>query len=269
MSNKDLENKYFIDESGYNCPFCKLRNSAYSVNLIAKYNEKQDKNAYIAFTKCKKCENISIHFFKTDEGILRYYDFKYNQKYVEYYNFSSSELENVKSFLNSNIFHHIPSSYFILDERIPKTLRLLYQEAEDCKKANLKTGASACIRKLIYTLIFDELNKIAGNKDKKKSLKELGYNNYDECIERLKQEYKNLDLFFETIDSIKGITSDQVHEDSWEEMNSSDLDMFLFVIKELLNELYVKPEEMEEKRKQILERKNKVLSKNAERESSE
>src|SRR3989339_1995279 len=58
------------------------------------------------------------------------------------------QLEN--SDIDDNIILHIPTSFFTIDNRIPKKLRELINEAEKCVKNNCLTGSSACIRKTIY-----------------------------------------------------------------------------------------------------------------------
>jgi hypothetical protein len=54
--------------------------------------------------------------------------------------------------LDSRFFYSVPTSFFVLDERVPRVLRELITEAEGCLKSNFLTGASACARKVVYEL---------------------------------------------------------------------------------------------------------------------
>jgi len=58
--------------------------------------------------------------------------------------------------LDSVIFYSVPTSFFVLDDRIQPIIRELISEAEGCLKMNFLTGASTCMRKAIYELIILE-----------------------------------------------------------------------------------------------------------------
>ncbi len=90
----------------------------------------------------------------------------------------------------------------------------------------------------------------------------MGCNNYGECIKELKDHYISLDVFFEPLADITGIMSDQVHENSWKEMNAKDLNICLESIKDLLYELYVQPEILKERRDKISQMRAKAVNKN-------
>ena len=92
-------------------------------------------------------------------------------------------------------------------------------------------------------------------------MKSLGYKNYSECIEALKGCYPALDVFIEPLEDIKGITSDQIHEDSWAEISSQDLNICLESIKDLLYAIYVQPAVLQERRNKILDMKQKAFDK--------
>lgn len=55
--------------------------------------------------------------------------------------------------IDDAIFYSVPTSFFVLDDRIPAIIRDLITEAEGCIKMNFLTGASACMRKAIYELL--------------------------------------------------------------------------------------------------------------------
>ena len=272
INNSDLNNKYFIDDKAFNCPFCGLRNTTYTILAIMQYNISITKVGKIIFVRCNRCGKISVHFAPYDINTTQW---AHNNVGVQQFiagsgvmgnsahiSFRNSQSNNDDPFdidLDSKIYHSIPSSFFTMDERIPKEMRKLFDEAQECKKANLKVGASACLRKLIYTLLFDQLNKKAGENNK--TLKELGYEHYSDCIAAMKKYYPSLDVFIEPLSDITGITSDQVHENSWSEISSKDFNVCLEAIKDLLNEIYVQPAILQERRDKISQMKQDALKK--------
>jgi hypothetical protein len=133
----------------------------------------------------------------------------------------------------------VPTSFFVLDSRIPQILRELINEAEGCLKINFLTGASACTRKAIYELTI--LEKAQGD-------------NYDERIKFLKSKHTQIDPdLFDVLGHIKDMTSDKVHEQSWDKWDSKHLMLFIQTIKTILQEIYVIPKECEQRTHQIKE----------------
>lgn len=126
-------------------------------------------------------------------------------------------------------FYSVPTSFFVVDARIPKRIRELITEAEGCAKMNYLTGASACTRKAIYELL--ELQNAEGA-------------NYDDKIKDLASKRPNIDTeLFEILGHVKDMTSDHVHEQSWIAWDSGDLLVFLSAFKAVLHEMYVVPDE--------------------------
>ena len=139
--------------------------------------------------------------------------------------------ENVD--LDQAFFYSVPTSFFVVDSRIPRVLRELITEAEGCAKMNYLTGASACTRKAIY-----ELLALQGAKGE----------NYDDKITNLRAKHPAVDSeLFEIIGHIKDMTSDHVHEQSWIAWDSKHLQLFLETLKAVLHEIYVVPEEKKER----------------------
>lgn len=270
MANNDnLNDKYFIDDNAFNCPFCGLRNTTYTILAVMKHNLNQNKEGKVIFVQCNKCKKISVHF--AYDSLIT--NSVYNKRHTASFLNSNCSLSNEIKFLPSNkesasfdvdidsqIYHSIPNSYFTLDDRIPKQMRALFEEAQECKRSNLKTGASACLRKLIYTLLFEQLNKKTGNKNKL-PLNELGYEHYSDCIKALKEYHPELKTFIEPLEDITGITSDQVHEDSWAELSAEDLNICLESVRDLLDQIYVQPAILQERRNKICAMRNKAKNK--------
>ena len=228
-----LDNKYFIDSYVYNCPFCKRGNVAYTVEYRKAFDWTEDKECYTHIAKCSSCNNRSMHLTFEDINLS-------NLSYGNAYRFNIEENED----LDSKFFYSVPTSFFALDENIPKVLRLLFVEAEGCLKSNYLTGASVCVRKIVYELAI--LEKATGN-------------NYDERIKSLKVIRGDVEPeYFDTLLTIQQLTSDKVHEESYDGWNSSHLKMLLSTLGEILILMYVIPELRKEKRAAILKLKKEL-----------
>ncbi len=273
MTNySELNSKYFIDDKAFNCPFCGLRNTSYTILAILEHDISNEKKGKIVLVQCNKCQKISLHFVPYDMNTSRWdvgeigvvKNYLYGKRVVDRpdnISFRNSQDDDAEFDvdIDSNIYHSIPSSFFTMDDRIPKIMRKLFDEAQECRRSNLKTGASACLRKLIYTLLSEQLNKKEGKS--KQSLRQLGYEHYSDCTKALKEYYPTLKIFIEPLEDITGITSDQLHEDSWSEISSQDLNICLESIKDLLYEIYVQPQILQERRDKISQMRQKASSK--------
>lgn len=261
---ENIEGKYFIDEDKYNCPFCKIRNVKYVVLGIARFNEKKDKDIYAVFIECSNCHNISMHLIKKENYKSFNISTEYSSHNINFYILSNQtrELETytqnrynfnteacLKTYYDSNdnklpscedenIILSIPSSFFTIDNRIPRKFRELIEEAEKCIQNNCLTGASACIRKTIYEFLLQE--QATGN-------------NYDEKIKSLKGKHKTLDdSYIDMISGIQGIMCDQVHESTvYENFSSKQAKGYIEILKEIFNHFYVLPQEASAKKSKI------------------
>jgi hypothetical protein len=147
--------------------------------------------------------------------------------------------------IDDNFFYSVPSSFFTVDERIPKILRELFAEAEGCLKSNFLTGASACARKIVYELSV---------------LKDSEGDDYKTRIKSLKSKLPDIDpTYFDTLLTIQQIASDKVHENAYDGWKSKHLRVILASLLEILNEIYVLPKVRSEKREAILDMKKEVM----------
>jgi len=209
-----LDKKYFIDQYVYNCPFCKRGSVSYSVVLSSDFDWSNDKRCCLMLVKCVSCNKTSMH--------LSY------SRIAMYINGSYRVVGDIDD-IDSKIFHSVPTSFFVIDSRIPRVLRELITEAEGCVKMNFLTGASACTRKAIYE--FTILQKCEGE-------------NYDERIKQLKSKFPQIDEeLFNVLGHIKDLTSNKVHEQSWEKWDSNHLVLFIETLKAILHEVYVVPDD--------------------------
>jgi hypothetical protein len=228
-----LDKKYFIDQYVYNYPFCNRRNVRYSIIDRSEFNWSENKKCFIFLAKCSSCSNISMH--------LSYEDLTFWVS-TGYYRFKDDIGD-----IDSKIFYSVPTSFFVIDSRIPKIIRELITEAEGCLKMNFLTGASACMRKAIYELTITE--KAEGQ-------------DYERKIKFLKSKYQSIDpKLFDILAAIKDMTSDKIHEQSWDKWDSDNLRLIIETLKIILYEIYVLPRIKEERLKAVQQLREKAKKK--------
>lgn len=215
QDQSELDKKYFIDETVYNCPFCNRRNVVYIIEDWFKFSWSASKACLVYLVKCSSCEKVSMHLsYNQILNLKTYYGNKHRfQRDID---------------IDSNIFYSVPTSFFVVDSRIPKNLRELITEAEGCLKMNYLTGASACTRKAIYELLVRE--KAEGD-------------DYESRIKSLKRKHPNSDpSLFDILGHIQDMTSDKVHEQSWDKWDSPHLKLIIETLKTVFHDIYVLPE---------------------------
>lgn len=210
-----LDTKYFLSIDTYNCPFCNRRHVSYTNLGRSVFNWTNEKLCNIWRIRFDSCQKVSMHLTFND---LR------DTSYAGAGGRFRKDIE-----LDNAFFYSVPTSFFVVDTRIPVAIRELITEAEGCAKLNYLTGASACTRKAIYELL--ALQKTTGP-------------NYDDKIKNLESKYPAIDKeLFEILGHIKDMTSDHVHEQSWVAWDSENLTLFLETFKTVLHEIYVAPDE--------------------------
>jgi len=163
--------------------------------------------------------------------------------------FSFREGVDAGAVLDKAFFYSVPTSFFVLDERVPRILRELLTEAEGSLKSNYLTGASACARKIIYELGI--LSKATGD-------------NYEDRIKSLKKIHTEVDpVFFDTLLTIQQVTSSKVHEQSYDGWEAKHLRIILAALAEVLHEIYVVLARREDRRKAILALKDELVPSDA------
>lgn len=228
-----LDSKYFIDTHVFNCPFCNRNNVSYYLDRRLEFDWSKTKTCYVYFAHCTSCKNKSMN--------LSFENIELSHQYSGNYSFNRKIGENI----DEKFFYTVPTSFFTLDTRIPKSLRELFSEAEGCLKSNYLTGASVCARKLIY-----ELAIIEGAEG----------DNYDDRIKSLKEKRQDVEEeYFDTLLTIQQLTSDKVHEESYDGWQSKHLKLILSTINEVLGMMYVIPAVRDEKRQAILQLKEDLV----------
>jgi len=221
-----LDEKYFIDHAIYNCPYCKRRRVRYSLHGYGAFDWAHDKQCFYYLVKCHDCEKTSFH--------LSFYNIKVHGSYCFKHDID----------IDAHLFYSVPTSFFVMDARIPAAIRELITEGEGALKMNFLTGASACARKAIYELTV--LEKCEGK-------------DYEEKIKSLKAKYPSVDeTLIDTLAHIQDMTSDKIHEQSWPKWDSRSLHMIIETLKAILHEIYVVPDEKKQRVLKIQKMKGSI-----------
>lgn len=238
-----LDKKYFVDETVYNCPFCNRKNVPYKITAYNVFNWSEKKQCMVYFVECSFCNNKSMHL--SYFYLLQKVHTQYGDRVREPYTFEKS------TDIDSKIFYSVPTSFFVLDDRIPANIRELITEAEGCLKMNFLTGASVCMRKAIYELLIFE--KIEGE-------------DYEARIKSLKIKHPSVDpTYFDTLSHIQDMTSDKVHEQSWDKWESKYLKLIIETLKSILHDIYVLPK-VKAQRSSIIQRLREGILKDKKKE---
>lgn len=227
MDHSHLDKKYFIDPHIYNCPFCKRNNVSYSLINTEQFDWTDTKKCAAHFVRCNSCQNVSLHF--TFIEILA------KDQYNRITGGFAKDID-----IDSKLFFSQPSSFFVLDDRIPREIRELMFESEKARQANLLVGASACLRKAIYELLVYAKAIIKNVKNE--------HVDYQESIKKLKTKFPNVaPELFDGLCDIQEMASNFVHEGSWKAWDSSKLRVLIELTKATLHEMYVVPEERKDR----------------------
>ncbi len=225
-----LDSKYFITVDKYNCPYCNRRHVSYRLRGYFDFDWDNDKECHGYIAICDSCGKRSLHLSWGDIP-THSINSGYRISTENPFEFEGKEVIVKDIELDELFFYHQPTSFFTVDNRIPRIIRELITEAEDCRKMNFLTGGSACLRKAIYELLNKEQIKV-----------DLG--DYETRIKALKNKFTNIKPeYFDALVCIKDMTSDKIHEESWKNFDSPSLNYLIETVKAVLYEIYVEPEE--------------------------
>ncbi len=261
MTNKhnrsDKDKKYFIDGSTYNCPFCQRRQIKYKIVDFGEYNSSNTNTVYFYIVRCADCYKISFHLSKYKLAMnynhsaftvpLKQVTSEYSKlaekfKEVEH-DLLDDESEAPKE-LDDVFFYSSPTSFFTIDERIPKSIREPLSEADNCLKSNFLTGASAGLRKAIYKLLKHESIPVKKQKG--------AFYSHDERVDLLKKKHPKIEgELFNDLKEVHVLTSHELHGNDWEDFNAPTLCFLISVIKDILEEMFVIPDVARERREKI------------------
>ena len=237
LDNSDLDNKYFIDDTVYNCPFCNRRNVRYFLTNHLEFDWDTEKKSHVHIVRCSSCGRESMHLS---------FDSISSSDRTPRGHFYWMFLPDIGD-IDSHIFYSVPTSFFTIDKRVPKIIRELITEAEGSLKMNYLTGASACVRKAIYEMLVYEKFVDGVYKDR---------------INSLKDKYPSTDQeLFDVLGHIQQMTSGKVHEQSWDKWDSPTLKFIIETMKEILYEIYVLPDERKQRKNTIQQLRQQALGK--------
>jgi len=240
-----LDDKYFVDSKVYNCPFCNRRHVSYHIYDFTRFDWSNDKTCTAIFVACDSCGKTSMHLSFKPLPMMRAGSLSNGNPIYRF--FAIKDKPESEKEIDSTVFFSAPSSFFTLDERVPRKLRELLTEAEGCVKGNFLTGASACARKIVYEL--SALSKAPGN-------------NYDERVKALKDIHPEVDpAFFDTLLTVQQVTSSKVHENALDSWSATHLKVIIAALHEVLHEIYVVPALRSDRRKQVLALKDELVPK--------
>lgn len=263
MSNDQshLDRKYFIDKYKYNCPYCNRKSITYSVNEEFSFDWSNDRRVFGYLVECggDDCSKISLHLSNfsieiRNEALLAVHqvDEKNGNKTLK----SVNDLE-----IDDLFFYHQPTTFFTLDSRVNEKIRKLISEAEGCSKMNYLVGASGCLRKAIYELLEIE---VPSNEMESDSI------GYEERVKTLKIKYPTIPPeYFDALSNIQGMTSEQLHEGDWKPWTQDQFRFLVETAKEVLTEMYVRPQEKASVLQKILALQPQKVTKKIENEEQE
>lgn len=234
VDQSHLDSRYFVDSIIYNCPFCNRRHVSYYITASGTFDWTDSKKCTYFIVRCESCKKKSMHL--TFKDVEWHHAATFNN--TRLFRFTDVQGADMGEYLDSAFFFSVPTSFFVLDDRVPARLRELLTEAEGCAKSNFLTGASACARKIVYEL--GVLSDASGE-------------NYEDRIKSLKELHPEVDAaYFDTLLTIQQLTSSKVHENSYDGWESKHLRVILAALREVLHEIYVVPALRADRRKEIL-----------------
>lgn len=269
FNESDIDNKYFIDGEKYNCPFCQTRSVKYNVTNTLKYDASNNKTNYLYLVSCEHCNKISYHLSEYQLASLSnlilgkthgYFVYPIQEILGEEIRSAGEENVRIRKIIDKNnnskelddvFFYSQPSSFFAIDRRIPKKIRVPLNESEDCLKANFLTGASACLRKVIFKLLQDKEIPEKDSQDKPIS--------HEERVNLLSKKFQKIEAaMIKELKTIHVLTSQELHENDWEDFDASTLRFLIEITKNILNEIYITPLEDNKKHSKLTKLKTKA-----------
>lgn len=231
----DISKKRIINAQQHNCAHCGTKGANYYDIKFVVIDETKNRKLGLLFIRCSCCHKISTHLVKNLVNDACDFEYKEFSQYPEcfYWYGSTHFVTSSIDELDDNIIMSIPTPTFIIDSDIPAKLRNLLIEAGNCVKENALVGASACVRKAIYEFLL--LEKAVGD-------------NYDEKIKSIKSKWPHLEDYLDVLRGIKGVVSDQVHEDSFEAFTSEQVRSYVDILEEIFKEIYVIPQKRNERK---------------------
>lgn len=258
------DGKYFTSGNTYNCPFCNRRNVCFEIDSMGSFHWDNRKSVFHFTIKCSDCGRKSFHLseyslltkgneFEMPPQVRKYEKIQTSSpnptlpqpplrprvEVLQNNDGSEAELDDV-------FFFHQPTSYFTVDERIPARIREPFAEAENCMRSGFLTGASGALRKAVYKML--SIEDIPLKNDSGQDLP------YSDRIDLLAKKFPRVESeLFHDLRDIQGLTSQELHENDWEDFDHKTLKFLVEVTRQILNEIYVFPDERKKRRQMVVE----------------
>ncbi len=230
-----LDRKYFINEKKYNCPFCNRKSITYKVIDKISFDWSNSRVVFGYLIACggDSCGKVSFHLSDYSIGISsdEFYSISLPNGKIAYVSGLDKEFD-----FDGLFFYHQPTTFFTIDSRVNEKIRKLVSEAEGCAKMNYLVGASGCLRKAIYELL--ELEGVPKENESGSGI------DYGERVKILKSKYPLVPPeYFDALANIQGMTSEQLHEGDWKPWTQDEFRFLVETTKEVITEVYVRPQE--------------------------
>ena len=239
--DSELDGARFIDENFHNCPFCRRNHLPYYLVTCVTMDWSTSEQRSVFYVRCGHCNKVSQHIAR--KGTIKFH--RHNNPVSTYWTVPDGAV------IDDLILLNVPSSTLVLDQRIPKKFRELVGEAQGSIASNFLTGASACVRKIIYELA--AAHGAVGDDS-------------EERVKSLKSKFSDIDpTFFDTLVSVQQMTSTKVHEESYDGWKSAHLRVMLEAIRTVLDAIYVEPEKRKRQRERMLRMQKELMPKGTSR----
>ena len=269
FSSAKKDNRYFINRTQYNCPFCLTGAVRFNVIKHFDFNWVDNETRRCILVQCQEpqCQNVSLHMSK--HNVSEGYNEGLNLPWVKITDPATNKEKDIewdKVYpIDEVFFYHHPNSSFVIDSRIPNKIRDLLDEASTCHKMSLLTGASACLRKAIFELLaYFNIPKT----HKKNNTEEVERIDYFDRLDLLKEEvvkkFPSIDAsLFADIKKIYSLTSEPLHEKlshelEWKALTGDQFKFLAGVLHDLLLQVFVEPAERESRRTTLGELAKKI-----------
>src|SRR5688500_3995521 len=117
-----LDRKYFLDDDKFNCPYCNRRSVVYSVHDFFSFDWSGSEPRYGYIIKCHGCDKKSLHlstFLWTNSS------YRFASEPLNWIEEKDYDIDN----LDYLFFYHHPTSFFTLNQDIPRVIRDFISEA--------------------------------------------------------------------------------------------------------------------------------------------
>ena len=254
------DDKYFISDKQYNCPYCGTGAVRYRVVGEEDFDFSNELSVRCIRIQCQEpnCEKVSLHMTKYDVSSFDSDGSLFLPKKTVVNKDTGEETEENwdTDEIDELFFYNQPNSTFVIDTRIPKKIREALDEANTSHKMGLSIGSSAALRKAIFELLaFFKVPKTEEPNKPEDKPKNIRYHDrLDLLKEIITKSYPSVDpTLLEDIKKIYSLSSQPLHErlsseTEWIDFTPSQFLFLLEVVHSLLIQIFIIPSENKERK---------------------